>query len=128
MLHSIEVLARPQSPFYTRVQKGMHTLVLRGELQPLEGGEFSVEFRFSHLVDDGRTVATVRGREPVLGVTSCRTRLQVALDTPLTPGGVETSASDFGVARRSKETLKLTLSKYVERDELPATIREDDLE
>jgi len=53
LLHSIEIVVRPQSPFRCKVVVCAETLVVAGKLSPVDHGDFNVQIRFAHSVDTG---------------------------------------------------------------------------
>lgn len=114
ILHSVEVVARPQAAFHGKVSIGTQTLTLTGKLCPAEKGTFTLHIRYSHSNDTGITVPTEGGkRKPVLTESSIHTTAAIVPDNPVTIAGSETRTQQPGKPkRRSKRRYVALLSKY----------------
>lgn len=105
LLHSIEAVARPRSPFRTRIKTGGETLGFRGELRPKEDGNFLVEFLYDHAVDTRETVLTESGeRKPVLEENSMFSIVSLTPDRAAKVGGISTKTATKSVGRESVTT------------------------
>jgi len=118
VLRSIEVVARPESAFHSKVTTGPQTLVMAGNLRRDDDGGFVVQIRYAHSVDTGNTVPTEDGgREPVPGKTAAQTTVKVALGDSVTLGRFETEEGAPGKRRlKSKAMYVLVLTKYEPTD------------
>ena len=119
VLRSIEVVARPQSSFHSKVNIGTETLVVDGKLRPADGGGFEVWIRYLYSNDTGVSVPTEGGGRKSLPDTSAiETQIAVAVGDSIDLGGGETTVSESGKPeRRSKTRYILVLTKYTPTDE-----------
>ncbi len=112
VLHSIDVLARPNQAFHSQVKVGSETLIISGRLHPVDG-EFRVQVRFAHSADTG----TVVHGEPILDESSVKTTVVVAAGKSVDIG-FSTSTSDVITDKiemsrvKSKQRCVLVLSEY----------------
>ncbi|GIX04926.1 MAG: hypothetical protein KatS3mg114_0795 [Planctomycetaceae bacterium] len=112
VLHSIDVLARPNQAFHSQVKIGSETLIISGRLHPVDG-EFRVQIGFTHSVDTG----TVVHGEPILNESSVKTTVVVAAGKSVDIG-FSTSTADVitdktEISRvKSKKRCVLFLSEY----------------
>ncbi len=113
-IRSIEVVARPESAFHSKVSTGNQTLFVVGKLLRAENGGYHVQIRYVHSIDTGISVATEDGgRKPVPDTTEIQTTTTVAVGDTVTIGGFETNASGSGKPdRHSKTRCVLVLAKY----------------
>ena len=112
-LQSIEIIARPQSTFHSKVKIGMETLTLAGKLQPAENGGYIIQIQYRHIIDTGETFPTEDGKgKPRLNKTEFQTTLSITEGKSLTIGEIETNRSPQGKPEKTKIRYVLTVSKY----------------
>lgn len=113
LLHSIEVIARPESAFHGKVTIGMRTLSLAGELRHSDDGDFIVQFQHTESIDKRHTVVIENGRRKLrLETTTFGTIMKMALGA-CEIGGNECEISESGKPKlKSKLRYVLVLAKY----------------
>lgn len=113
-LCSIEVVARPHSPFHGRFSVGAETIIFAGKLRPADKGEFVVQFKYERSIDTGMTVPGKDGsQEPITSKSVVQSIVTVALDAGLDIGGLGMQKSSSGKQfLNSKTRHLLTLRKY----------------
>ncbi len=119
ILRSIEVVARPDSAFLSKVNTGTQTLLVAGKLRPADSGGFNVQIRYVYSIDTGITVPTEDGgRKSVLCKSATQTIITIAVGDSVTIGGLETTASESGEPKlKSKARCVLVLTKYEPTDD-----------
>ncbi len=113
VLHSIEVLARANETFHSKVSVGSETLIMSGKLHQ-QDGEFRVQFRSTHSVDTG---TVIRGAPPVSNKTGVQTTVVVAAGKSIVIGDVTATRDETTdkseIARvKSNKRFVLLLSEY----------------
>lgn len=114
VLHSIEVVARPKSPFRGKLTIGTQTLSLAGELRPDDKGGFIARIRYVHSVElDGMVPDENGGWKPRIGTTAIQSSVAISVGEPVTVGGLDTQACNSGKAEvKSRTRCVLVLTKY----------------
>lgn len=120
LLHRLEVVAQPGSPFYARVGSGEQIRTLRGVLRPAKEKEglFVVEVSYARAIrTDGFTLTETGEKKPVYDGTSTATTTRLKPGNTLILGGVATRSDAItdthGRRRlRSKMSMVLTLLKH----------------
>lgn len=118
VLRSIEVIARPQSTFYGKVNTGSQSLTLVGKLCPTDNGGFDVHIKYICSIDTGTTVLMEDGRrQPLPDTTMVETNVTITVSDSVTIGGIDTTKEQSGNAKqRSKTRHVLILSQYEPAD------------
>lgn len=113
VLHSIEVSARPDETFHSKVNVGSETLIMSGKLHQ-QDGEFRVQIRYTHSVDTG---TPIRGAPAVSNKTGVQTTVVVAAGKSVVIGDVasikdETTEKTEISRVKSNRRFVLFLSEY----------------
>ncbi|QDT51943.1 hypothetical protein Pan258_60400 [Symmachiella dynata] len=112
VLQSIEVIARPDSPFRAKVVIGMKTEILAGKLRRGEKNDFTIDIQYHHIVDTGDLIPTEDGRgKPRLNITKMKTTLTISEGKPILMGGIDTGKQQDGQLK-SKSRYVLVVTKY----------------
>ena len=102
IFRSIEVVVRPKSAFYSKVEMGTQKkLTLAGKLSPADDGGFHVQIRYAYSIE--------------AGTTRIETIASIAVGEPHTIGGLEKKSSVSGKPTQvSKTRYVLVLAKYTD--------------
>ena len=112
VLRSIEVVARPGSPFRAKVIMGKETLTFAGKLHPAKDGAFRVEMRYEYSIDTGAKTVSPDGRIVASpSSTSAQTGLYVTVGKLTTVNELHTLEKTCGRQLQSVERVVLLLSK-----------------
>ncbi|WP_417388313.1 hypothetical protein [Gimesia sp.] len=121
VLQSIEVVARLNELFHSKVISGPETQILSGKFYA-EEGTFKASLRYQRLLDVGNVVPVAIDRdgtvitETVLNRSEIQTTLDLKVDQSTTVGRIETdSETTLGsttTRSRSKVNYQLFLSRY----------------
>ncbi|WP_417376740.1 hypothetical protein [Gimesia maris] len=121
VLQSVEVVARLDELFHSKVISGPETQILSGKLYA-EEGTFSASLHYQRLVDTGSVVPIAIDdegtviTEPVLGRNEIQTTVAVKLNTETLVGGFETDSEStqgsITTISKSKTHYQLFLSRY----------------
>lgn len=114
VLRSIEVIARPQSQFYGKVNIGLQSLTLVGKLSPTDNGDFNVHIKYICSIDTGTTVPIEDGRrQPLPDTTVVKTNVTITIGDSVTMGRLDTTTEQSGKPKqKSKTRYVLILAKY----------------
>ncbi len=118
VLRAVEVVVRPDLPFYGKLEMGKRTLLLVGKLRATEDGTFDVHLRYVDTLDMGETISTKSGKpRRVLKTSACESNVSVPLGKRVILGGLETRLGAFDPKRKDTQTKMyhvLVLDKYTQ--------------
>jgi hypothetical protein len=119
VLHSIEVVARPDTAFHGKAAFGTETVRFSGMLRRKEDGKFVLQMKYAHAVYRGTTVLAADGsRSPVPDRTSFFTTIAITEDEPLKLSYISNQKSKFGtLERKSSIHYVLALKKHEPMDD-----------
>lgn len=125
ILRSVEVVARPESTFHskvtTKVSTGSETLKVKGKFRPADDGGFEMQIEYRYSIDTDQGVPTADGgRIPGRTTTAIATRVAIAAgeDSVSLSGPLVKIENEEGKPeRRSKIRYVLHLSKYTPTDQ-----------
>lgn len=128
VMQSIEVVARLNELFHSKVKSGPETQILSGKFYS-EEGELKVRLHYQRLVDVGSVVpvAIVSDgtviTEPVLNRNEIQTTLEVKLNTATWVGGSKTDSISSQGSTTTRSKSKLNYQLFLSHYELPAEKR-----
>ncbi len=119
ILRSIEVVAHPESAFYSKVKTGTQTLAVKGKLRSADSGGFNLQIRYVCSIETGIGVPTNDGGwESVPDATEIQTNITIALGESVMLGGFETKESGSGKPEcHSKTRCVVVLARYEPTDD-----------
>ncbi|MAG93024.1 MAG: hypothetical protein CMJ48_04675 [Planctomycetaceae bacterium] len=116
VLRAIEVVVRPDSRFYGKLEMGKRSLLLVGEIHAAKDGTFDVHVRYVDTLETDETIPTTTGKpQRVLQTSSTKTQVTATLGERVILGGFETSVVAFNPKRKHTQTKRydvLVINKY----------------
>lgn len=125
VMQSIEVVARLNELFHSKVKTGPETQLLSGKFYA-EEGELKVRLHYQRLLDVGNVVPVSIDRdgtvitEPVLGRNEIQTTVAVKLNTETWVGGFEIDSDSTQGSTRTISKSKVNYQMFLSRYEPPA--------
>lgn len=128
VLQSIEVVARLDELFHSKVISGPETQILSGKLYA-EEGTFSANLHYQRLLDVGNVVPVAIDNdgtvitEPVLGRNEIQTTVAVKLNTETWVGRYEIESDSTQGSTKTSSKSKVNYQLFLSRYEPPAEKR-----